>query len=107
MPELPDPLARIGFGIAILGFLAGVIGSAIFGGIYAAITGADLDAYGVAIAGLFGLWAGTFGVPGAGLAVSGGAWNRRTRMAPVLPANSRSRTTPRTSRRFIGSPRPA
>src|SRR3954447_23741456 len=61
--DLPEPLARYGFSLALVAFMVGVFLSAIFGGIYGAITGAELDSYGVSIAGLFGLWAGTAGVP--------------------------------------------
>src|SRR5689334_6245903 len=61
--DMPDPLARYGFAIAVAAFFVGVFGSAVVGGIYAAITGADIDSYGVSIASLFGLWMGTLGVP--------------------------------------------
>jgi membrane protease YdiL (CAAX protease family) len=60
---MPDPLARIGLGLAVLGFVVGVIGSAITAGIYAAVTGSGVGSYGVQLAGLPGLWIGLAGVP--------------------------------------------
>ena len=61
--ELPDPLARYGFAVAVLAFFVGLVGSAVVGGAYAGITGAGVDSYGVQLAGLPGLWVGLFGVP--------------------------------------------
>src|SRR5690242_15760236 len=61
--DLPDPLARFGIGVAVVASMVGVLGSAFFGGICAAATGAAVDSYGVAMAGLFGLWMGTLGFP--------------------------------------------
>lgn len=61
--EMPDPLARFGFLLAVVGFVVGVIGSAITAGLYAAVTGSGLDDYGVQLAGLPGLWIGLAGVP--------------------------------------------
>jgi CAAX protease family protein len=42
--------------------MAGVLGSSILGGVYAAATGSAIDSYGVSIASLIGLWIGTLGV---------------------------------------------
>ena len=60
---MPERLARAGFLLALLGFAVGIVGSAITAGIYAAITGSDVDSYGVQLAGLPGLWIGLAGVP--------------------------------------------
>src|SRR4029453_9048747 len=61
--DMPEPLARNGVGVAVVAFMAGVLASAILGGIYASATGAAVDSYGVSIPGLLGLWVGTLGVP--------------------------------------------
>src|SRR5439155_15275353 len=60
---MPERLARAGFLLALLGFAVGIVGSAITAGIYAAVTGSDVDSYGVQLAGLPGLWIGLAGVP--------------------------------------------
>jgi membrane protease YdiL (CAAX protease family) len=60
--DMPEPLARYGIGVAVVAFMAGVLGSAILGGLYASISGEAVDSYGVSIASLTGLWVGTLGV---------------------------------------------
>jgi membrane protease YdiL (CAAX protease family) len=61
--DMPDPLARRGILIGLVAFFVGVVGSAVFAGLYSGVTGSDVDSYGVQLAGLPGLWVGLFGVP--------------------------------------------
>jgi membrane protease YdiL (CAAX protease family) len=60
---MPDRLARYGLLIAVVGFMVGLVASVIIGSAFAGITGSAIDSYGTAVAGLFGLWVGTLGVP--------------------------------------------
>src|SRR5204862_5626521 len=49
--------------VAFAGFVVGLISVSITSGVYAAATGQGVNAYGVQVAGLMGLWVGLLGVP--------------------------------------------
>jgi len=60
---MPERLVRHGVVLAVAGFCIGLVGSTITATIYAVITGASVDSFGVQMAGLPGLWIGLLGVP--------------------------------------------